>query len=151
MTSTTTKTTSTTTTAAPAPAHLTPATALALFERWTALWNGDFSEPERFLDPDFRIRFGNTPDRADTDDIHGPAAVVDYIARFRTSYPALHYAMDGIPLVDAGQSGAAVRWYVTGQDASGTVLAKSGLDLVEVRAGRIVKVWSVTGHRRFAA
>ncbi|MET7701952.1 nuclear transport factor 2 family protein [Streptomyces sp. NPDC005485] len=146
-----TSTTTTTTTTDSAPDTLTPETGIALFARWTAMWNGDFSEPERFLDPDFRIRFGNTPDGAETDDIHGPAAVVDYIARFRASYPALHYAMDGTPLVDAGQRGAATRWYVKGEDASGAGLAKSGIDLIEVRAGRIVTVWSVTGHRRFAA
>lgn len=133
------------------PGILTAETGIALFERWTAFWNGDFSEPERFLDPDFRIRFGNTPDAAATDDIHGPQGIVDYIAGFRASNPALTFAVDGVPLVEAGQHGVAGRWSVTGEDGAGTGLDKSGIDLFEVRAGRIVTVWSVTGHRRFAA
>jgi hypothetical protein len=129
---------------------LVPATGITLFERWTALWNGDFADPERFLSPDFRIRFGNDPDDEDTDTLHGPQAIVDCIAAFRASQPGLRYAAEGTPLVDTGLGGVASRWYVTGQDDSGIAVAKSGIDLFQVEEGRIVTVWSVTGLRRFA-
>ncbi|GGN56963.1 hypothetical protein GCM10011579_018740 [Streptomyces albiflavescens] len=129
---------------------LTPATGIALFERWTALWNGDLTEPERFLAPNFRIRFGNDPDKADTDTLHGPQAIVDYVAAFRASLPGHRYAVEGTPLVDAGQGSVASRWYVTRRDESGITMAKSGIDLFQVEEGRIVTVWSVTGLRRFA-
>ncbi|MFI6486031.1 nuclear transport factor 2 family protein [Streptomyces sp. NPDC050564] len=138
------------TTAPGTTAPLTPATGIALFERWTALWNGDFADPERFLAPNFRIRFGNDPDNADTDTLHGPQALVDFIAAFRTSLPGQRYAVEGTPLVDAGQGGVASRWYMTRQDDSGVAVAKSGIDLFQVEEGRIVTVWSVTGLRRFA-
>jgi ketosteroid isomerase-like protein len=130
---------------------LTPASGIALFERWTALWNGDLSDPERFLAPDFRIRFGNSPDKADTDTLHGPQAIVDYVADFRGAVPGARFAVDGTPLVDTGQGGVASRWYVTLPDDSGDTVEKSGIDLFQVREGRIVSVWSVTGLRRFAA
>ncbi|WP_406168438.1 nuclear transport factor 2 family protein [Streptomyces sp. NBC_00996] len=129
---------------------LTPATGIALFERWTALWNGDFADPERFLAPNVRIRFGNDPDNADTDTLHGPQALVDFIAAFRASLPGQRYAVEGTPLVDAGQGGVASRWYMTRQDDSRVAVAKSGIDLFQVEEGRIVTVWSVTGLRRFA-
>ncbi|WP_369246281.1 nuclear transport factor 2 family protein [Streptomyces sp. R41] len=129
---------------------LTPATGIALFERWTALWNGDFADPEGFLAPNFRIRFGNDPDNADTDTLHGPRGIVDYIAAFRASLPGVRFAVEGTPLVDVGKGSVASRWCVTRQDDSGIAVAKSGIDLFQVEEGRIVTVWSVTGLRRFA-
>lgn len=121
-------------------------TGIALFDRWTALWNGDFSDPETFLAPDFRIRFGNDPDNAETDKIQGPQGIVDYISAFRTAKPGQHYTVDGTPMVDTHLDRVASRWYVTLADG----VQKSGIDLFEVADGRIATVWSVTGLRRFA-
>ncbi|MFG2118257.1 nuclear transport factor 2 family protein [Streptomyces sp. NPDC048710] len=137
-----------TTTASPNPTTctLTPTTGSTLFERWTALWNGDFSDPEAFLAPDFRIRFGNDPENAATDEIHGPAGIVAFISDFRTERPGLRYAVEGTPLVDGALGQVASRWYVTGPGG----VHKSGIDLFEVVDGRIATVWSVTGLRRFA-
>ncbi|MCW7943627.1 hypothetical protein AAW14_16595 [Streptomyces hygroscopicus] len=130
---------------------LTPAAGIALFDRWTALWNGDFSDPERFLAPGFRIRFGNSPDRAEeTDTIHGPQGIVEYVASFRVARPRLRYAVDGTPLVDTERGIVVSRWYVSGEDVAGDVTEKSGIDQFEVVDGRIATVWSVTGLRRFA-
>ncbi|WP_405873329.1 nuclear transport factor 2 family protein [Streptomyces sp. NBC_00005] len=126
---------------------LTPATGLTLFERWTALWNGDFSEPESFLAPDFRVRFGSTPESSpDTDGLRGPAGMVDMIARHRATYPGRRYALEGTPLVDPVLGRVASCWYVARPDGT----QKSGIDLFEVVQGRIATVWSVTGLRRFA-
>ncbi|MFI1163129.1 nuclear transport factor 2 family protein [Streptomyces sp. NPDC020801] len=126
---------------------LTPAAGIALFERWTALWNGDFGDPESFLAPDFRIRFANDPDRAETPDaIHGPRAIADYVAAFRTANPGLRYSVDGTPMVDPAQDRVACCWYVTRPDG----VQQSGIDLFEVVDGCIAVVWSVTGLRRFA-
>ncbi|MFF4252221.1 nuclear transport factor 2 family protein [Streptomyces sp. NPDC001663] len=125
---------------------LTPATGIALFDRWTALWNGDFADPDSFLAPDFRIRFGNDPEQAGTDSLHGPQGIVDFIARHREAIPGLVYAVDGTPLVDPALGQVASCWYVTREDGT----QKSGIDLFEVVQGRIATVWSVTGLRRFA-
>ncbi|MEU1402338.1 nuclear transport factor 2 family protein [Streptomyces sp. NPDC005728] len=125
---------------------LTPATGIALFDRWTALWNGDLSDPEAFLAPAFRIRFGNDPENAATDEIHGPAGIASYVSDFRIRKPGLRYAVEGTPLVDGGLGQVASRWYVTGPDGA----QKSGIDMLEVVDGRIATVWSVTGLRRFA-
>jgi hypothetical protein len=125
---------------------LTPASGHALFARWTALWNGDFSEPESFLAPDFRIRFGNEPERAATDAVHGPQGIVDLVTGHREAIPGLTYAVEGTPLVDPVLGRVASCWYVTRADG----VQKSGIDLFEVVQGRIATVWSVTGLRRFA-
>lgn len=126
---------------------LTPAAATALFDRWTALWNGDLTDPERFLAPGFRIRFGNDPQRAaETDTVAGPQGMADFIAAFRAANPGLHFTVDGTPLADPGLGRTACCWYVSYPDGS----QKSGIDLIEVAAGRISAVWSVTGLRRFA-
>jgi hypothetical protein len=126
---------------------LTPAQGIALFDRWTALWNGDFGDPETFLAAGFRIRFGNDPERAETDALRGPQGIVDLIARHRAAKPGLRYEVDGTPLVDAGLGQVASRWYVTTADGT----QKSGIDLFEVVDGRIATVWSVTGLRRFGS
>jgi hypothetical protein len=140
--------TTTTTTTSHAGHHaLTPATGIALFDRWTALWNGDFSDPEAFLAPGFRIRFANDPERgAVTDAVQGPAGIVGLISAFREEKPGLRFTVDGTPVVDGEPGRAACRWYVTLPDGS----QKSGIDLLEVVDGRIATVWSVTGARRFA-
>jgi hypothetical protein len=125
----------------------TTATGIALFDRWTALWNGDFSDPEAFLAPGFRIRFANEPERgAETDGVHGPADIVGLISGFRDALPGLVYSVDGTPLVDAALGRVACCWYVTRPDG----VQKSGIDILEVVDGRIATVWSVTGLRRFA-
>lgn len=130
---------------------LTPAAGIALFDRWTALWNGDLSEPERFLAPGFRIRFGNSPEQAEeTDSIRGPQVIVDRVAAFRAARPGLRYTVDGTPLVDTVQGTVASRWYVSGESAADGAAERSGIDLFEVVDGRIATVWSVTGLRRFA-
>lgn len=126
---------------------LTQATGIALFERWTALWNGDFDDPAAFLAADFRLRFGNDPDQAETDALHGPQGIVDLIARHRAAHPEFRYAVDGTPLVDTGLGQVASRWYVTLADGT----QKSGIDLFEIVDGRIATVWSVTGLRRFGS
>ena len=126
---------------------LTPATGFALFERWTALWNGDFSDPESFLASDFRIRFASNPEGSpDTDSLRGPSGIVDLIARHRAESPGRRYAAEGTPLVDPVLGQVASCWYVTREDGT----QKSGIDLFEVVQGRIATVWSVTGLRRFA-
>ncbi|MGW4563391.1 nuclear transport factor 2 family protein [Streptomyces sp. NPDC004561] len=133
------------TSATPTTGTLTTPAGIALFDRWTALWNGDFGDPEAFLAPGFRIRFGNDPQNAATDGIHGPDGIVGYIRAFREKHPGLRYTVDGTPLVDGPPGRVACCWYVT---APGGV-RKSGIDLFEVVDGRIATVWSVTGLRRF--
>jgi SnoaL-like domain len=136
-----------TTTSHTSHSTLTTETGIALFDRWTQLWNGDFSAPEAFLAPGFRIRFGNDPDRgAVTDEVHGPAGIVGLVSAFREQKPGLRYAVDGTPTVDGELGRVACCWYVTLADG----VQKSGIDLLEVEDGRIATVWSVTGLRRFA-
>lgn len=115
---------------------LTPATGLTLFERWTALWNGDFSEPESFLAPDFRVRFGSTPESSpDTDGLRGPAGMVDMIARHRATHPGRRYALEGTP--------SSIRSWA-GSPPAGTWPARTG----PRRAASTCSRWSRGASRR---
>ncbi|MQY32835.1 hypothetical protein SRB17_07940 [Streptomyces sp. RB17] len=126
---------------------LTRAAGIALFDRWTALWNGDLSDPEAFLAPGFRIHFGNDPERgAVMDEVYGPAGMAGLVSAFREEKPGLRFFVDGTPTVDGALGRTACCWYVTLPDGA----QKSGIDLLEVVDGRITTVWSVTGLRRFA-
>ncbi|MFE9480070.1 nuclear transport factor 2 family protein [Streptomyces spororaveus] len=125
--------------------------ASTLFEQWTALWNGETDLATRIVTPDFRISLANAVESAATDDLRGPRDLARFVADHRASIPGLHYRLDGEPVVDEATGRITCRWTVTFPDASGTPVAKSGIDVLAVTDGRIREVWSVTGLRVFAS
>jgi hypothetical protein len=127
---------------------------LDLWQRWTALWNGDLALAERLLSPGFRIHFGNVVS-VDTDALRGPGDLVAFIAEHRAQLPGIRYEPDGPPIVAfdvvAGVPTGrfAARWIVRRTDDTGRPVQKSGIDVLAVTDGRITGVWSVTGDRLF--
>jgi hypothetical protein len=127
---------------------------LDLWQRWTALWNGDLALADQLLSPGFRIHFGNAVS-VDTDTLRGPADLVAFIAQHRAQLPGVRYEPDGPPIVafevvtgvPAGRFAA--RWTVRRTDGTGRPVRKSGIDMLAVTDGRITGVWSVTGDRLF--
>ncbi|MGW7005936.1 nuclear transport factor 2 family protein [Streptomyces sp. NPDC054933] len=130
---------------------LTRAQGIALFDQWTAIWNGELTLAARILTPGFRIHFGGVSS-ADTDAFRGPADLASFVAEFRERYPApgLRYSVDGAPVVDPVTGYVVARWTVDVPDAAGALDTKSGIDMLAVDGDRIAEVWSVTGARRFA-
>jgi hypothetical protein len=127
-----------------------------LWERWTAMWNGDLSIAEQLVSDGFRIHFGNATDAADTDSLRGPGDLSGFIAAHRTARPGLSYRTDGVPIValdmvDGQPTGRlACRWTVTRPDGTGATIHKSGIDILAIAGGRVTEVWSITGDRLFA-
>jgi hypothetical protein len=128
---------------------------LDLWDRWTALWNGDLSLAGQLLSPGFQIHFGNTIGSTDTDSFRGPGDLAGFIAAHRAHLPGVRYEPDGPPIValdivDGVPTGRlAARWSVQRTDGTGRLIRKSGIDVLAVAGGRITGVWSVTGDRLF--
>ncbi|WP_431971709.1 hypothetical protein [Nocardia sp. bgisy134] len=123
-------------------------TADQLAQRWTEFWNGARELAPNLLSPDFRIRFAS-PTRELTDALRGPVEVAAFIGEFRAARPGLRFTMDGGAAgdVDAAGSGTfALRWrsHQPGQPDH------SGIDMFEATAGKLTRVWSVTGTSMFA-
>jgi hypothetical protein len=128
-----------------------------LWDRWTALWNGDLALGPDILAADFRIHFGNVIEDADTDSFRGPADLTAFIGAFRRRYRRLRYRTGvgpivDIPAVDGVPAGhVACRWLADAIDGTGTPTTKAGIDILRIAGDRIVEVWSVTGSRLLGA
>ena len=110
-----------------------------LWQRWTALWNGDLALAGQLLSPGFRIHF------ADTDAFQGPGDLVGFIAAHRVRYESDGPPIVALELVDGVPTGRlAARWTVRRIDDTGRLIRKSGIDVLAVTGGRITGVWSVT-------
>ncbi|MFG2830812.1 nuclear transport factor 2 family protein [Streptomyces sp. NPDC048434] len=138
---------------------LTREDARTLFDRWTALWNGELALAAQILAPGFRIHFGGVPSAdtdtdtdTDTDAFRGPDEFALFLAAFRDRFPApgLRYAVDGTPVVESGTGYVVARWTVDVPDVEGAVVTRSGIDVLALGGGRVAEVWSITGARRFA-
>jgi hypothetical protein len=98
---------------------------LDLWQRWTALWNGDLALADELLSPGFRIHFGNAVVSVDTDALRGPGDLVAFIAEHRAQLPGVRYEPDGPPIVafevgDGVPTGRlAARWTVRRTDGTG--------------------------------
>ncbi|MGV9612514.1 nuclear transport factor 2 family protein [Nocardia xishanensis] len=123
-------------------------TAFQLALRWTEFWNGAMESAPKLLSPDFRIRFAS-PTGEITDALRGPDDVAAFIGEFRAARPGLRFTMDGDAAgeVDAAGSGTfAIRWRSHQPDQPD----HSGIDMFEATAGKLTRVWSVTGTSTFA-
>ncbi|MCU1687115.1 MAG: hypothetical protein JWQ81_7854 [Amycolatopsis sp.] len=114
-----------------------------VFERWTALWNGDFDVTDALLAPDFRIHFAGANAAARGDDVRGPDAFAAFVTAFREAKPDLRFRFDGPPI---GQGDRIASIWSVRQPGG---LAKSGIDVLRLVDGQIVEVWSVTGEVTF--
>lgn len=115
---------------------------IELFDRWTAMWNGELELAERIMAPRFTLRYAQ-PGAEIYDTIHDPAAFARQIAAFRAAMPGQLFEVQGEAVVDldADRNGYVARPY--GSRRPG--VAVSGTDILRVAAGRIVEVWSVSG------
>ncbi|MFB8001096.1 nuclear transport factor 2 family protein [Nocardia sp. NPDC056000] len=121
--------------------------AIDLFDRWTAMWNGDLALAEEIMAPEFTLRYAQ-PGAVEYDDIHDRAAFIKQIEVFRAERPGLEFEVQGLPVVemDDTRTGLIARPYgarITRPD--GTAVALSGNDILRTENGQIVEVWSVSG------
>ncbi len=128
-----------------------------IYDRWTAMWNGDAAIADRLMAPEFTLRYAQAGTEA-FDDVHTPRQLAAVIAGWHSSRPGLCFAAEGpavvdLRLADGAPAGLVARPYVASFTAEdGTIVARSGTDTLRVDGGRIAEVWSVSsgaGGRTF--
>ncbi|MEV5242168.1 nuclear transport factor 2 family protein [Streptomyces cinnamoneus] len=130
-----------------------------LYDRWTAMWNGDTALAGAIMAPEFRLRYAQAGTDV-FDDVRRPAELADVIAGWHRQRPGLRFVAEGPAVVDtdgydgtAAPGGIVARPYLasfTGDD--GQIVSRSGTDILQFRGGRITEVWSVSsgaGGRTF--
>ncbi|MFE6859190.1 hypothetical protein [Nocardia sp. NPDC057668] len=125
-------------------------TADAFAAAWTEMWNGAPELVNTLCGGDFRIAFGK--DAGDgthpADELRGPAEFAEFLREYLGSRAGIRFAIDGSAVGTfsaAGPSAFACRWFAELPDGN----ARSGIDFFETRDGKLTRVWSVTGERRF--
>jgi hypothetical protein len=127
---------------------------IELFDRWTAMWNGELALAARIMAPAFRLRYAQAGSEA-FDECTTPDAIAKLIGGFRDARPGLMFSAEGEAVVDlahgdGGVLGLVARPYLATMPApNGERTAKSGTDILRVAGGRITEVWSVSASRTF--
>ncbi|GGV26060.1 hypothetical protein GCM10010495_47400 [Kitasatospora herbaricolor] len=120
-----------------------------LFDRWTALWNGDLGLAGEIMAPGFTLRYAQAGTEA-FDEIRTPPQLAAIVAAWHASRTGLVFAAEGTAVVDLAPAGGApaglvARPYLASfVTAEGEKVARSGVDILRVADGLIVEVWSVS-------
>ena len=120
-----------------------------LFDRWTALWNGDLPVARQIMATDFTLRYAQANTEI-IDDVRTPDAMAALVARWHGLRPGIRFSAEGeaavdLDAVDGAPCGRVARPYLAVfVDPAGQTIARSGIDMLAVRGGRIVEVWSVS-------
>ncbi|MBF6327957.1 nuclear transport factor 2 family protein [Nocardia transvalensis] len=119
---------------------------VALFDRWTALWNGDLALAEQIIAPEVTLRYAQ-PGADAFDAIRDPQGLAARIEQFRAERPGLRYEAQGVPVVrvDGERSGIVARPYGVRRSTPDGEVSISGTDILRFVDGKIVEVWSVSG------
>src|SRR5690348_6671613 len=112
--------------------------ALEMFDRWTALWNGDLALVDEIMAPEFTLRYAQ-PGASDFDEIRDRAGLAAMIDKFRAERPGLVYSAQGVPVAETtdARSGIIARPYGAKiVAADGTVVRDlSGTDILRFENG----------------
>ena len=127
---------------------------IRLFDRWTAMWNGELHLAQEIMAPAFRLRYAQ-PGTEAFDDCTTPEGIASLISRWREARPGMVFSAEGEAAVDLASIEGSVRGLVARpylaavHAANGQRIAKSGTDIPRVADGRISEVWSVSASRTF--
>ena len=122
---------------------------VAIFDRWTALWNHDLHLAEEIMAPWFTLRYAQANGEL-FDPIHRPSELASMIDSWHEKRPGIVFRAEGEAVVDltlVGQTlvGLVARPYFVsfnGEDAQ--PVARSGTDILKITDGLIAEVWSVS-------
>ncbi|GLY64244.1 ester cyclase [Amycolatopsis taiwanensis] len=121
-------------------------TAQVLWEKWTALWNGDLSQAEQVLATDFTLHVAVVG--ADEGTVQGTQGLVDWISLLRTLLGGPTFTVQVGPLIDGDL--LCGRWQIQGHYAGGmpgataapgTPIAFTGTDILRVDNGLLAEYW----------
>ncbi|MEV6978718.1 hypothetical protein [Kitasatospora sp. NPDC093806] len=122
---------------------------VGVYDRWTALWNGETGLAEEIMAPDFALRYTQAGTEA-FDEVRAPEQLAAIVAAWHGRRAGLRFAAEGeavvdLALVDGLPTGLVARPYLaTFTDESGAVVARSGTDTLRITGGLISEVWSVS-------
>jgi hypothetical protein len=120
-----------------------------LFDRWTAMWNGDVAIADQIMAPEFTLRYAQANTER-IDEVRTPRALAELVRFWHSFRPGIRFSTEAeaaidLASVDGLPRGRVARPYLAVfTEASGQVVARSGIDLLAVLGGRIVEVWSVS-------
>ncbi|MFF8375278.1 hypothetical protein ACF07V_03955 [Streptomyces sp. NPDC015661] len=122
---------------------------VGLFDQWTAMWNGDLDLVHEIMAPAFVLRYAQAGTEG-FDEVRTPQQLAEIVAAWHKSRTGLLFAAEGTAVVDlspadGAPTGLVARPYLAsfaGED--GARVARSGVDVLSVREGLIVEVWSVS-------
>ena len=132
----------------PGPASGQPAHAAALddlCQAWISLWNTDSDGISDIVTDDVAT-FTWAGDTAT--DLRGAPALADHLTRLRLDGASGTRAIHRRPVVDPRRGRAALLWTCRAGTGSGDVQV-GGIDILNVRDGRVSQAWSLTGRRDF--
>ncbi|MFG2974985.1 nuclear transport factor 2 family protein [Streptomyces sp. NPDC048331] len=120
-----------------------------VYDRWTAMWNGDLDLAEKIMAPEFVLRYAQAGTEA-FDDVRTPRQLADIIAVWHREHRGLRFVAEGaavvdLALVDGTPTGLVARPYLasfTGEDSR--TVSRSGTDTLRITDGLISEVWSVS-------
>src|SRR3954462_11880918 len=72
---------------------------VALFEQWTAMWNGDLAVASRIMAPAFTLRYAQAGTEA-FEDVHDVPALVAVIQEWHRYRPGICFRAEGEAVVD---------------------------------------------------
>ncbi|WP_461665059.1 hypothetical protein [Gordonia sputi] len=133
------------------PTSVTPtvtdtAAGIALYDRWAQFWNGELHAAD-LMAPTFVLQYAQVG-AEEINQISDADTFTDHVAAFRADRPGIHYQAEGpaVVSVDGDESYHVARPYlaVIPADAEHPEIRISGTDILRVREGRIVEVWSVS-------
>ena len=125
------------------------AAGIALFDRWTELWNGNTALASVIMASHFTLHYAQA-NTEKFDDAHTPEALAALIQSWHEYRPGIRFSAEANCVVDLEQTPAGLRGNVARPylaafvDPQGQMVARSGIDLLRVDGGRIVEVWSVS-------
>ena len=119
----------------------------ALWERWSALWNGDLAVADEIIAPEFVAHFvpaGDSPG-----EVRGPDGLKTWIGGSSETYTDYSVTTIVGPLVEGDMM--AGRWVIRGTyqggipgsapDAVGRQISFEGTDLLRAKGGQLVEYW----------
>lgn len=124
--------------------------AIELFDKWTAMWNGELLLADQIMASDFILRYAQ-PETEAMDLVRTSAAISQLIAAWRVKRGGPIFRAEGDPIVEvSGQSsmptGVIARPYgVTLSPDGRPPHTVSGIDILRFRQGRIIDVLSASG------
>jgi hypothetical protein len=98
---------------------------------------------------DFTLRYAQANTEI-IDNVRTPDAMADLVKRWHGLRPGIRFSAQGeaavdLDWVDGAPRGRVARPYLAVfVDPAGQTIARSGIDMLGVRGGRIVEVWSVS-------